>query len=119
MSQTPKAPRPGDAVRITADSVEVRAGEIAVLEGVVRDLKPDDFQMICFRFSAYRDPVESTGPEYVRASGGPAWYISADELKPTNETVILRFWKFKNGIRRAGNGVEYTLEVPVWDYDPS
>jgi len=111
-----RLPRPGDAVRILVDKVEVRAGDIAVLEGIVRDLKPDDLQMICFRFSAYRDPDDK--PEYVSASGGPAWKIPVGKLLPTDETVSLRFWRFKNGFQRAGNGVEYTLEVPLWDYRP-
>lgn len=112
-----RSPRPGDAVRILADKPCVRAGSIAVLDGIVRDLKPDDLQMICFHFSAYRDPDGK--PEYVSASGGPAWYVTVGELIPTDETVTLRFWRFKDGIhQRAGNGVEYTLEVPLWDYRP-
>ena len=116
MLKSTRNPRPGDAIRILADKFEARAGDIAVLDGIVRDLKPDDVQMICFRFSAYRDPDDK--PEYVSASGGPAWYITVGELIPTDETISLRFWRFKGGIQRAGNDEEYTLEVPVWDYQP-
>lgn len=116
MPQTTRNPRPGDAIRILVDKVEVRAGDIGVLGGIVRDLNPEDEELICFSFRAYRDPDDN--PEYVSASGGPAWNIPVGELIPTNETVILRFWRFKDGIQRAGNGEEYTLEVPLWDYRP-
>jgi hypothetical protein len=116
MLKSTHSPRPGDAIRILADKFEARAGDIAVLDGIVRDLKPDDVQMICFRFSAYRDPGDK--PEYVSASGGPAWYITVGELIPTDETISLSFWRFKGSIQRAGNDEEYTLEVPLWNYRP-
>ena len=116
MPQSTRKPRPGDAIRILAVKYEARAGDIGVLGGIVRDLNPEDEELICFSFRAYHDPDNK--PEYVNPSGGPAWYVTAGKLIPTNETVSLRFWRFKGGIQRAGNDEEYLLEVPVWNYLP-
>jgi hypothetical protein len=117
LRKSPRAPRPGDAIRIMVDHIETHAGEIAVLEGKVRDLGPKDVAEICFNFSAYRDPDDK--PEYVSASGGPAWKIAICDLKPTNETKRMLFWRFKHGEMRAGNGLRYMLTVPVWEYTPT
>lgn len=114
-----RLPRPGDAVRIMVDKPSVPAGSIAVIDGIVRDLKPDDVPEICFGFRPpYRDPYQKH-PEYVKPSGGPSWHIPVCDLVPAYETYEMPFWRFRNGIQRPGNGITYTLTVPVWEYTPT
>jgi hypothetical protein len=114
-----RLPRPGDAVRIMVDKPGVQAGSIAVLEGRVRDLAPKDVSEVCFGFRpAYRDPYQEH-PEYVKATGGPSWYISPLDLTPTYETYEMPFWRDKDKFPRAGNGIAYTLTVPIWEYTPT
>jgi hypothetical protein len=113
------SPRPGDAVRITVGKPGVQAGSIAVIQGVVREFKPDDTPEICFGFRApFRDPYH-TKPECVSASGGPSWRIATCDLTPTAETLELTFWYNKDGISGPGRGVYYKQVVPVWDYTPT
>ena len=114
-----RSPRPGDAVRILVDKPGVQAGSIAVLQGVVCDLNPDDVPEICFGFRApHRDPYYAK-IESVDASGGPTWRIPVCDLSPTSDTFEMPFWYHDKGIQRAGNGVNYTLTVPVWEYTPT
>lgn len=53
---------------------------------------------------AYRDE------DKVSASGGPCPLIPLSELTHIGETEQ-KFWRFKNGIRRAGNSEEYIMMV--------
>ncbi len=107
-------PLAGDAVRLAASwpaGPEVAVGAVGVLGGLV-GMTPD-FAEITFRASTYRDDA------VVTCSGGPATIATPPgELYPTGETATVRCWRFKNGIRRAHNDEEFTVEVPVWDWYP-
>lgn len=103
-------PMAGDVVRLDGFYPGAKRGSFAVLEGrlgVVRDE-----YLACFGASAYRDS------RHVSCSGGPAPYIALDDLVPTGETKLQRFWHFRNGVAMAHNGQDFHVEVPVWSWVP-
>jgi signal peptidase I len=57
----------------------------------------------------------SMGPAYrdnggVAVSGGPCPFVPLAKLT-YNGTIEQPFWKFRNGVRRAGNAETYTMTV--------
>lgn len=98
-------PAPGEAVR---DS----AGRIGIVDSAHHG---DDFEdgrgpraLVVFGvYGAFRDG------DYVSCSGGPGPLVPVAELEVSLETVELAFWRWKDR-PRAGGGIEYRLEVPVW-----
>lgn len=110
----PQRPRAGDAVRLAAEWKQgcIEPGAIGVIGGMVG--KDIDGGSITFNASTYRDD------HVVRCSGSPATiHTDACELEPTGETVEIKVWRFKNGIRRAHNDESYTMTVPLWDWYPA
>lgn len=113
--QAVRKPQGGDAVRLAAPwpwaGDMVKVGDIGVLQGPAgRDV---DGGSIMFHHSTFRD--EGT----VSSSGGPGTiWTEATALRPTDERVTLKVWKWKDGWARAHNGAGYEIEVPVWDWYP-
>lgn len=105
-----EVPMPGDAVRIDGYYVCTQRGDIAILGGTL-GVAYDEYSA-CFSASAHRDKG------FVSCSGGPVPYIGADQLRPTGETIRVRFWRWKNGHVAAHNGEDYYLEVPLWSWVP-
>jgi hypothetical protein len=128
MTTTPatRGPQAGDAVRLIKPetgwwSTGVEDGAIGIIDGVVgEELGPDDERSITFNYSAFRgkNNAYSTGPEYVECSGGPASIgTRIGDLRPTEETMTVNFWRWKD-MPRGGGGEHYTLDVPLWEWAP-
>lgn len=104
-------PRAGDAVRLSAPWMGLDAGAVGVLGGMVGYV---DGGSITFRAETFRDG------RVVSCSGGPATiHTDAAELSLTGETAELPVWRFRNGVRKAGNGEDYTVRVRVWEWTPA
>jgi hypothetical protein len=112
-------PRAGDAVRLKREWWFVKPGAIAIIDGMVgEDLKEDSRPVFGCRGQAFRGPAGGTpgAEEYVSCSGGPAPIsLPVRYLRPTDETIRFTFWKWRS-TPQAHGGVEYELEVPVWDW---
>lgn len=113
MSAVPNA---GDAVRIMAPAKgmpELAVGRIGILDGMLGQPSDTGGASIMFNPRTYRDDTR------VSVSGGPGtiWTPYA-ELRLTSETVTVTAWRFKNDRRAVGNGVEYTIDVPLWEWYP-
>lgn len=109
-------PMPGDAVRLTGGFMFAKPGAIGIIGGIVGQFEED--LHICFAYSAFRGGPYggAIGRDYVSCSGGPATIATpVEELVYTGETMPISFWRWKDA-PRAGGGVHYTLEVPVWDW---
>lgn len=114
-------PKGGDAVRLIAPWSwgMIDVGKIGVIEGRT-DKEYKDNVEITFNYSCFRGKSSacSDGPEYVSCSGGPGTIATpVSELKPTNETTKIRVWRWKD-VPRGGGGVDYEIEVPVWEWTP-
>jgi hypothetical protein len=109
---TDRRPMPGDAVRLTEDWYEARAGAIGFIDGMVGEY--NGTSNITFNARVFRDDV------VVSSSGGPG-SISTDLrwLRPTDEQTTVLAWRWPNGHRGRDNGEEYRLVVPLWDWTPS
>lgn len=116
----PRTPQAGHAVRITGSrDVLVKEGSIGIVEGIVGlENAPDDEILVTFNFRAFRGSTIGLERTSCSASGGPAYYLKAGSLTPTNETVTVTFWRWKDGWPGRDNGEEYTLDVPLWEYQP-
>lgn len=85
-------------------------GDIGIVDGY--DDQPYCHLRIIWKFSAYRDN------HLTSCSGGPGTIgLPAELLVPTQETMKVRFWKFKDALPSANNSVVYWLDVPVWEWD--
>lgn len=53
-------------------------------------------------------------------NGGPSsiMYLDARRLRPTDERMLVRVWDFAFN-PEAHNGVDYLVDVPVWEWDAS
>lgn len=115
-------PMPGDAVRLTREWFIAKPGAIGIIGGIIG--RPNDDLHITFncRGSAFRGPSSAyskDGVEHISCSGGPATIGTPHVcLRPTQERIRFEFWKWKD-LPRAGGGVPYELEVPVWEWDGS
>jgi len=109
-------PLPGHAVRLTAPWSILKPGKIGILEGLV-GVPHDDFSIIFNVIGAFRGgPTGKDPDEYVSCSGGPGTISTpADQLTPTDETVTLWFWRWRD-LPRAGGGEPYQLTVPLWEW---
>jgi hypothetical protein len=109
---------PGDAVRIKKpasgwwafDEKALPDGSLGIIQGSVGVAQTD--YSIVFRHRTFRD-------EHVVESGGGPGSIStpAAELVQTGETVEVVCWRWKDGVPRAQNGVEYAI-LPLWEWAP-
>lgn len=113
---TPPVPNAGDAVRLMAPAKgmpELALGKVGILDGILGHPSPTGGASIIWNPRTYRDDT------CVRVSGGPGtiWTPYA-ELRPTGETVTVTVWRFKDDYRAAANGVDYTVDVPLWDWYP-
>lgn len=113
---TPPVPNAGDAVRLMAPAPsmpELAVGKVGILDGILGHPSPTGGASIIWNPRTYRDDT------CVRVSGGPGtiWTPYA-ELRPTGETVTVTVWRFKDDYRAAANGVDYTVDVPLWDWYP-
>jgi hypothetical protein len=113
---TPPVPNAGDAVRLMAPAPsmpELAVGKVGILDGILGHPSPTGGASIIWNPRTYRDDT------CVRVSGGPGtiWTPYA-ELRPTGETVTVTAWRFKDDYRAAANGVDYTVDVPLWEWYP-
>jgi hypothetical protein len=67
---------------------------------------------VCFNAHTYRP----RGSASVSCSGGPLPCIKVSDLTYLGTTENT-FWEFKDGIRRAHNGVDYTETVNLWSWE--
>lgn len=104
-------PMPGDVVRLDGVLTGARRGSIGVLGGVLGRAR-DEYE-VCFSASAFRND------QYVSCSGGPIPFVGAEDLIPTGEVLQQTFWRWKDGRSGAGRGEYYSLEVPVWSWNPN
>jgi hypothetical protein len=110
-------PMPGDCVILTREWSIVRAGQVAIIEGIVG--QPRDEYLINFSYSNFRGPnsrYAQDHTEFVSCSGGPAPYLLASLLQPTGRSRTVTFWRWKD-LPCAGGGVNYTLDVPEWEWN--
>lgn len=98
-------PRAGDAVILTGDYAGAVPGDIGVIGGSFRGGNND----LTFNYRAFRTEM------YVSCGGGPGLF-NVPDLHPTGLTTKVTFWRWKNGMAGAGNGEEFALEVPLWEY---
>ena len=61
------------------------------------------------------------GRVYADISGGPFYMLKLADLRPTYELANATFWNWGDNMRGAGQGVEYMLARPVFEYvgDPA
>lgn len=116
MTTPAPVPNAGDAVRLMAPSPgmpELAVGKVGILDGILGHPSDTGGASIIWNPRTYRDDT------HVSVSGGPGtiWTPYA-ELRPTGEIVTVRVWRFKDDRRAAGNGVESTVDVPLWDWYP-
>lgn len=109
--EIPTQPRPGDVVELIGPGrmIGVELGARGVVDSSSFELF-DGECLVCFAASAYR--VD----DHVSCSGGPVPFIKFADLTYAG-TTVRTFWKFKDGIRRAGNGENYQLEVNLWTWE--
>lgn len=102
MLNTPKS---GDVV-VCTNGPEI--GKFAVLEGKLCEYYGK--QMICYSATVFRDD------NVVVCSGGPAYFVSRDELVKTDRMFKREFWRWKNGVPGRGREEKYYLDVALWEY---
>lgn len=104
-------PGAGDVAVVVADGYYAgKIGQRAVFEP---GLYGEGSLAICFGASAFR-PEDGS---YVSCSGGPLPEVFMEDLRHAGKTTQ-RFWKWGPGGSFAGNGVEYTAEVDLWEWTP-
>lgn len=112
-------PMPGDVVRLSADWYGSNtAGVMGVLDGVEGHAK--DEYLCVLRPSAFRGPSTAFSGDkgvFISCSGGPCPFIRPEELVWTGETVQRWYWMWR-ATPEADGGINYQLEVPVWDWAP-
>lgn len=108
--QTRVGVQAGDAVRLTKDWKGTPAGQTGIIDGMrYRRLESGN---ITFNYSAFRDD------RVVSCSGGPGTIITyTDRLIPTGETMLVWYWRWKNGYAEAHNDERYAMRVNVWEWD--
>ena len=97
-------PLPGDVVIVNKNGT----GRRAVIDGGTH--YGPDFLMVVENPSAFRDP---TRWPYVSVSGGPCPAIPPEELVLVG-AMHRNFWTWRDGIRGAGRGMDYTAAVLLW-----
>ncbi len=106
-------PMPGDAVRLATPWRwgQLDAGTLGVL-GSAFD-QPEHASTITFNAHTHRS---DTG---VSCSGGPGTVETEwSELRATTDVTRIPVWRWRNGWSGAGEGEDYAVMVPVWDWDP-
>lgn len=118
-----RRPMPGDLVRIVdTHFVIAKVGTMGVIDGTIGKFPEDDLGRITFNATyAFRGPVNASdpGPGYVSVVGGPvAQDVHLLDLLPTGEEVDMRVWRWKD-YPRADGRQEYTVRVPIWEWNPA
>ncbi|GEA16717.1 hypothetical protein E308F_29630 [Moorella sp. E308F] len=118
-----KYPRGGDVVRLAAPWKwgGLKKGAIGIIEGYTDQEYKDAVRIIFNVWSCFRGKSSkyNTSSEFVECSGGPGTIATpVSELKPTNETIQLKVWRWKDIPREAG-GEEYFVTVPIWEWSPN
>jgi hypothetical protein len=111
----------GDAVRIAADAMWewgmwnrriADRSAIGIIQGRIGYVT--NGASIVFNHQTYRDG------QSVSSSGGPATiFTDFAELSPTDETVDVTVWRFRDGIPGADRAEYYTIPVRVWEWRPT
>jgi hypothetical protein len=104
-------PKPGDAVQIIGQPHSwtlTHENQFGIIDGHGYEMWPGCCY-VCFRAQAYRSADGKT----VACSGGPVPFVYLAALIPAG-TISARFWKWNQYGPGAGNGEDYTLEVPLW-----
>lgn len=86
----PATPMPGDFVRVqNSTDPLIRNGSYGVVEGVKGQKR--NIYSVCFNPSTM-PWGGGADDKYVTSSGGPAYYIEAEKLKPTGDTIEAMFY---------------------------
>jgi hypothetical protein len=104
--------------------VVVRPGDLVIFEGELMrypvshrvcrvDAVSYEGNRVCL-VDGMGDAFLGPGGE-VCISGGPFFGIPITQLKPRFETMKSRFWNWGDNQPGAGQGVEYTIERPVFE----
>lgn len=93
------APRAGDLVQFP----DGRAGVIDSAR------YPEDLLQVCLAWSAFREVFD------VSCSGGPIPAVREEDLSFSGKLGVAGFWRWRDGIPQAHNGVSYAATVPIWD----
>ena len=97
-----RGPKPGDVVFYDGTGPYQTEARSGVLELTAGDL------MVTFHASAFRQHAN------VSISGGPAPWIHKDTDLQFNGIVPQNFWCWHRGYAGAGEGGNYTINVPCW-----
>lgn len=110
-----ECPRGGDAVRLCAPwkfATSLEIGSYGFIDGAVKE---EYLVSVEITFNS----VPFVDDSFCSASGGPGSIATPiTELRPTNDRVALRCWRWRDGHARAHNGVEYMRVSRVWDWYP-
>jgi hypothetical protein len=117
MNNENRIPQAGDVVELTGPWFISETGHWGVINGRVgKSLTKANVTFNLYGGRAHRHVYPSG--EVVDASGGP---VSTDTpvaaLKPTDRKRTVTFWRWRNNVVGAGQGENYQLEVPVWEWD--
>lgn len=109
-------PRAGDTVRLALPwkwASELPVNSIGIINGMVNEDMTYKTGSLTFRASAFRND------SVVSCSGGPATIggVATENLRWTGETIERTFWRWKDNFPGAGRGYNYTLTVPVWEWN--
>lgn len=93
---------------------EPRAGDLVHLpggrKGVIDSARyPGDLLQVCLNWSAFRVVFG------VCCSGGPIPAVRMEDLSFSGRLGVAGFWRWKDGIPEADNGVSYAATVPIWN----
>jgi len=103
-----ETPRPGDLVEVEeTDDTLIKRRSYGVIISVKGECK-GKVEVVFNFYTPYDDS------EIVNASGGPSRIISIKRLKPTNKTVELTFWRFKDNYPAQDNATYFKRKVRVF-----
>jgi hypothetical protein len=110
--------KPGDIIELAVDHDGMRAGTRLFIDGSYFGMDFDDGKgPLCLAIRSMTGSAYREG-DHVSVSGGPCPFVPLSALVPAGE-VDATFWRFRNGIRRAHNGEDYTLTVPRFLWSPA
>jgi hypothetical protein len=100
----------GDAIRLTKPWKGASIGQIGIIQGMRHTRLVSG--NITFNYSAFRDD------RVVTCSGGPGTIITyTDRLVPTGETMLIWYWRWKDGYAGGDRGESYAAMANVWEWD--
>lgn len=105
-------PKAGDAVIVATDNYYgAKKGAIGIIDGGWWYGK--EHAMVVFGASTFR-----SGTGAISCSGGPCPGVAVADLKPTGKMQTVTCWRWAEPrLPRAGGGEDYTIEVPLWEWN--